>query len=92
MELAPRTVRLVASARIADTEKTAIERLRATEQQQENMLKLFQELLSQLDDWNEFQDLIRDTRALREKQRELQFRTRRVGGTRNGGNSSKERK
>ena len=37
-------------------------------------------LLAQLDEWNEFQDLIHQARALRDAQRDVESRTRSLRG------------
>ena len=44
------------------------------------MIKEFENLLSQLDTWNEFQDVITNTRSLLDQQRDIQTRTKNLKG------------
>ena len=47
---------------------------------QEQIYAALGELLEQLEEWNEFQDVIDETRALCNKQRDVQVRTRSIRG------------
>ena len=47
---------------------------------QDRILEVLKDLQVQLDQWNDMQDLIQDTRALRDKQRDLQNRTDQIRG------------
>jgi hypothetical protein len=47
---------------------------------QAKIIALLQDLLGRLDEWNDYQDLVQEARALREKQRDLQNRTEGIRG------------
>ena len=47
---------------------------------QEKVLATLQDLLSRLDEWNDYQDLVQEARSLIEKQRDLQHRTEQTRG------------
>jgi hypothetical protein len=47
---------------------------------QANIVASLQKLLERLDEWNDFQDLVQETRALRDKQRDVQNRTEDIRG------------
>ncbi len=64
-------------ARGADDRKPLLQRAIAGQQRIEAALK---QLLLQLQDWNDYQDLIQDARALRDSQRDLQDRTETLRG------------
>jgi len=83
-ELAPRTLELIAKARVAPSGPKANDALRAAADGQTAIIKVLQELLSRLDDWNEFQDLIDNTRSLRDKQRDIQTRTQSLQRSKGG--------
>jgi len=47
---------------------------------QASIVASLQKLLGRLDEWNDFQDLVQEARALREKQRDVQNRTEDLRG------------
>ena len=47
---------------------------------QDGITKSLQELLSKLDEWNDYQDLVQEARSLMEKQRDVQSRTQQTQG------------
>ncbi len=75
----PTTMRTLAQAEVSrDTERRELlVRALATQQQIQTGLE---QLLLRLEEWNDFQDLIQETRALRDRQRDLQTRTEEVKG------------
>jgi hypothetical protein len=83
-ELAPRTLELMASARVAPTTAAATGALRTAADGQTAIIEVLQELLRRLDDWNEFQDLIDNTRSLRDKQRDIRARTQTLEESKGG--------
>ncbi|MEE2886362.1 MAG: hypothetical protein VX951_02910 [Planctomycetota bacterium] len=77
---APRALRLLAASRVAESNKDAATALRQAGRDQLAMIKEFENLLSQLDTWNEFQDVITNTRSLLDQQRDIQTRTKNLKG------------
>ena len=76
----PEAARLLAEAQVARdaNERTPLlQRAAATQGRIEQSL---QQLLSRLEEWNDYQDLVQETRALRDRQRDLQHRTDEVRG------------
>lgn len=77
---APKAARLLASAQVAraggELERTLQEALAL----QERIQKALQALLLRLADWHDFQDLIQEARALRDRQLDLQSRTEEIHG------------
>jgi len=55
-------------------------RLRTAHELQGRIVEVFEGLLAKLDEWNDFQDVISTTRALRDSQRDVQARTRSIRG------------
>ena len=78
-EHAPAAMRLLAQAEVSrDAERRQLlEQAQARQQQLQTGL---QQLLLRLEEWNDFQDLIQEARALRDRQRDLQNRTEEVKG------------
>ena len=77
---APDVARALSEAQVArgPTERRALlERALAGQKQLEQTL---QQLLLLLQDWNDYQDLVQDVRALRDRQRDLQDRTQEAKG------------
>ena len=77
---APSALRLLAASRVAESNKDAATALRGAGKDQIAMIKEFESLLSQLDTWNEFQDVITNTRSLLDQQRDIQTRTKNLQG------------
>ena len=50
--------------------------LTAVRQLQNSAVTELESLLARLDQWNEFQDVVQSARALRDAQRDLEYRTR----------------
>lgn len=78
--LAPAAMRLLASSRVAESNKDAAADLTQAGKHQRAMIVEFKQLLSQLDTWNEFQDVITHTRSLLDQQRDIQTRTKNLKG------------
>ncbi len=74
---APLALRLCAEAQAGTRPADALQQALATQQRIEQSL---QQLLLRLEEWNDFQDLIQEARALRDRQRDLQARTEEVKG------------
>ena len=49
-------------------------------QLQAKIAATLQDLLGRLDEWNDYQDLVQEARALRERQRDVQNRTEEIRG------------
>lgn len=70
----PAAQRWLAQAEVA-REGEAKGHLAQAGQEQDRIIERFQQLLLRLQEWNDFQDLIQEARALRDRQRDLQART-----------------
>jgi hypothetical protein len=79
-ELAPAAIDLVKNARIAGSPEATMNAVREAITVQEQIFAALGELLEKLEEWNEFQDVIDETRALRNKQRDVQVRTQSIRG------------
>ena len=79
-ELAPAAVRLLAQAQVARSGQELATRVREVVEVQTQVVACLHQLLTQLDAWHEFQDLVQEARALKEKQRDVQNRTETVRG------------
>lgn len=79
-ELTPQCLRLLAEAQVAKDQGELTDRLTRTVQVQTRIETALQHLLDRLDDWNDLQDLIQETRALRDRQKEVQGRTEELRG------------
>lgn len=73
-EHGPQAMRLLSEAEVARGDERR-ERLTKAASLQERIEADLQQLLLRLEEWNDFQDLIQETRALRDRQRDLQTRT-----------------
>ncbi len=77
-QLAPESLKLLAAARVAAGNTNAWQALESTNQLQQGIITELKALMNRLDTWNEFQDVINDSRSLRDKQREVHSRTLRL--------------
>ena len=77
---APQVTALLARAQIArgDADRTPL--LVAARQRQQRIRAVLAELLLRLEEWNDYQDLVQEVRALRDRQRDLQNRTEEARG------------
>lgn len=73
--LSPRAVRLMDRSAIEPTAEATAQTLAEAAKAQEDILTELVALRDKLDEWNEFQDVVAQTRALRDKQRDVQSRT-----------------
>ena len=48
--------------------------------QQEKIAEALQQLLYRLEEWNDYQDMVQEARALRDRQRDLRIRTEELRG------------
>jgi hypothetical protein len=78
--LAPEALRLLATARVAESNKDAVTSLTEASTRQRHMIQEFEALLTRLDRWNEFQDVITNTRSLLDQQRDVKNRTKNLQG------------
>ena len=78
--LAPEALRLLATARVAESNKDAVTSLTEASTRQRHMIQAFKALLTRLDRWNEFQDVITNTRSLLDQQRDVKNRTKNLQG------------
>ncbi|MCB9879661.1 MAG: hypothetical protein H6835_18865 [Planctomycetes bacterium] len=76
----PAVARTLAEAQVArdDTERAA--RLAAAYEHQQQIEQALTQLLLRLEEWNDYQDLVQEVRALRDRQRDLQDRTQEARG------------
>lgn len=81
-ELLPGTLRHLAQAQVARDERELQALLTRIDDLQGRIVTTLQDLLGRLDEWNDYQDLVQEARALREKQREVQNRTEDLRGKR----------
>jgi hypothetical protein len=80
-ELAPKTHKLLAQAGVAAAAGERADLLRSARTQQAAILQELETLRSKLDEWNEFQDVVQQTRGVLDRQRDVQTRTRiQLGG------------
>lgn len=75
-ELGPAIVQSLEKASIAPNSAARVNVLRDVATKQTAAIEELESLLARLDQWNEFQDVIQSARALRDAQRELEYRTR----------------
>lgn len=80
-ELTPKCLRLLGEAQVAKDAADLTDRLRQIVEVQAGIEALLQQLLARLDEWNDYQDLIQETRALRDRQKEVQGRTEELRGS-----------
>ncbi|MCA8943382.1 MAG: hypothetical protein KDB80_12535, partial [Planctomycetes bacterium] len=74
-DLAPSAVDAIERAQIAGTAADRSTELDRASQLQSRIVEDLRELRGQLDEWNEFQDVITQTRAIRDKQKDIRSRT-----------------
>lgn len=76
----PQVQSLLAKAQVAvgKTDRTPL--LETARQHQQHIDEVLKQLLLRLEEWNDYQDLVQEVRALRDSQRELQNRTEQVKG------------
>ena len=75
-DLAPRAVKAMDRAYIAEDSDDLADTVRASEQLQRTIIDELRALQDRLDEWNEFQDVIIQTRSVLDNQRDVQVRTR----------------
>jgi len=76
----PETARLLAEAQVARDAGERAPLLERAVAAQTTIEQSLQQLLSRLEEWNDYQDLVQETRALRDRQRDLQNRTEEARG------------
>jgi hypothetical protein len=74
-ETTPELARLLAQAQVARDPADRQQTLTQATALQQHIQESLQLLLLRLEEWNDFQDLIQETRALRDRQRDVQGRT-----------------
>ena len=77
-ELSAEAIRLIKTAQIAGSEDETAVALVAVVDVQQKMFRELDALRELLDKWNEFQDVIAETRALKDKQQDVEVRTRTI--------------
>ena len=76
----PQVQRLLAEAQVAADDASREPLLSQVAERQQRIAKTLEDLLSRLEEWNEYQDLIQEVRALRDRQRDLESRTQEARG------------
>lgn len=76
----PEVQRLLAKAQVARGQNDRQPLLVATNERQQQIEATLKQLLLRLEEWNDYQDLVQEVRALRDRQRDLQNRTEQVKG------------
>lgn len=79
-EAGPALVRRLAEAQVARSAADQGRILAEVATRQQEVEATLQQLLLRLEEWNDYQDLIQETRALRDRQRDLQGRTEEARG------------
>jgi len=77
---APEASRLLAQVQVARDRNERIELVQRTLKVQGEIEQALKQLLERLEEWNDYQDVIQVTRALRDRQRDLQNRTEEAKG------------
>jgi thiamine pyrophosphate-dependent acetolactate synthase large subunit-like protein len=72
---APEATRLLAQVQVARDRAERIQLVQRALQVQGEIEQALKQLLERLEEWNDYQDVIQVTRALRDRQRDLQTRT-----------------
>ena len=72
---------LLAEAQVAGSAASQKQTLTLASQVQAQIEQSLQQLLLRLEEWNDYQDLIQETRALRDRQLDLRGRTEDLRGT-----------
>jgi hypothetical protein len=78
----PEAARLLAEAQVAGSAASQAQTLAQASRVQAEIEQALQQLLLRLEEWNDYQDLIQETRALRDRQLDLRGRTEELRGTR----------
>jgi|GEM_PF-3804822 len=73
-------VRLLAQAQVARGDADRVPLLAEVAQRQQRIQEILTQLLLRLEEWNDYQDLVQEVRALRDRQRDLQNRTEEARG------------
>lgn len=76
----PAATRLLAEAQVARGEKDRMPLLAQAQAHQQHIEDVLKQLLLRLQEWNDYQDLVQEVRALRDRQRDLQNRTEQARG------------
>jgi hypothetical protein len=76
----PAATRLLAEAQVARGEKDRMPLLAQAQAHQQHIEEVLKQLLLRLQEWNDYQDLVQEVRALRDRQRDLQNRTEQARG------------
>jgi hypothetical protein len=79
-EDAPAALRLLAEAQVARGEQDRAPLLVEAQARQQRIEEVLRQLLLRLEEWNDYQDLVQEVRALRDRQRDLQNRTQEARG------------
>ncbi|MFN3240599.1 MAG: hypothetical protein ACE37K_03705 [Planctomycetota bacterium] len=77
---APEVARLLAKAQVARGDGDRMPLLAEVQQRQQHIEEVLKQLLLRLEEWNDYQDLVQEVRALRDRQRDLQNRTEEARG------------
>ncbi len=80
-ELSPPLLRKLAEAQVAASMESMQQGLQQALAMQDKVIASLQEMLSKLDEWNDYQDLVQEARSLIEKQRDVQSRTQQTQGS-----------
>ena len=76
----PEVAQLLAKAQVARGPSDLQPLLAAAQQRQQHIDAVLKQLLLRLEEWNDYQDLVQEVRAIRDRQRDLQNRTEQVKG------------
>lgn len=76
----PNVQALLAQAQVARGENDRTPLLLKAQAHQQHIEQVLKQLLLRLEEWNDYQDLVQEVRALRDRQRDLQNRTEQVKG------------
>ena len=76
----PKVQSLLAQAQVARGQNDRTPLLMKAQAQQQHIEQVLKQLLLRLEEWNDYQDLVQEVRALRDRQRDLQNRTEQVKG------------
>ena len=79
-ELSPPLLRELQKAQVAPDAAALKAGLELALAMQDRVTASLQEMLSKLDEWNDYQDLVQEARSLIEKQRDVQSRTQQTQG------------
>tara|TARA_R110002096_G_scaffold161998_13_gene329060 strand:- start:2482 stop:2784 length:303 start_codon:yes stop_codon:yes gene_type:complete len=71
---------LLAKAQVARGDQDRMPLLVQAQAHQQHIEEVLKQLLLRLEEWNDYQDLVQEVRALRDRQRDLQNRTEQVRG------------